>query len=64
MECATFVSERKARTICNVVNSLTHRAGVNRRFERGCLVGFQVWFRRTPKAPREFITEKMMEAAQ
>jgi hypothetical protein len=64
MECATFVSRRKAQTICNVVNSLTDRAGVNRRFERGCLIGFQVWFHRTPNATREFVTEKMMRAAQ
>lgn len=64
MEFATFVTKSKAQTICNIVQSLTHRAGVHRRFERGCLIGYRVWFRRTPAAPREFITEKMMAATR
>ena len=64
MEFATIVTQRKARTICNIAKSLTYRAGVKRRFERGCLIGFRVWFRHHPNAPREFITETMMGTAK
>jgi hypothetical protein len=61
MECAVFVSERRARRVCDVVRRVHKSAGVSRQFQRRCLVGFRVWFHRKPDAPREFISEKMME---